>query len=69
MVLKGFLFQLLGLQVVGGQGDFLVFVVAVVVVDLQVVLFLGLDNLSHKVYGGVVFTAVALPLHFHLNFA
>ena len=64
----GLLLQPLRCEVVGGQSQFLIFVVFVVVVVRQVAEFLGCDNLLHQFHGGVVLTAVfaSLGLDGHL---
>ena len=60
MLNEGLLFQLFRLQVVEGQGNLLVFVVLIIVVQFEVGFLLGCHHPPHQLHGRVVTTAIAV---------
>ena len=69
MTLEGTLLQLLGFQVVEREGNLLVFVILIIVVERQVGLLLGCNHTFHELNGRIVLTAIvaSLRLHRHLG--
>ena len=61
--------QLFLAQVVEGEGDFLIFIILIIIMVAQVALLLGSDDTAHEFHGRIILALVSAFLRFHDHFA